>query len=75
MYVDASIMNLMQQNIQVTNSGDAQAQAAAHAVRLDAELRFREYEDFARGQVQAEMQELRNFADQQHHSKIAHFGL
>ena len=42
-YVDARSLNFMQQNVEVSYAGEAHA--AAHAVRLAAELRFREYED------------------------------
>ena len=59
----------MQQNVEVSFAGEAHA--AAQAVRLAAELRFREYEDSARNIVLGEMQELRQVADTAHEGRIA----
>ena len=61
MYYDARSLHLMQQNVEVSFAGEARA--AAQAVRLEAELRFREYEDSARNIVMGEMQELRQVAE------------
>ena len=69
MFVDARTLQLMQQNVEVSYAGEAHA--AAQAVRLAAELRFREYEDSARHVVFAEMQELRQSADATHEGRIA----
>ena len=68
-FVDARSLHLMQQNVEVSYAGEAHA--AAEAVRLAAELRFREYEDSARNVVLAEMQELRQVADATHEGRIA----
>ena len=69
MYYDARSLHLMQQNVEVSFAGEAHA--AAQAVSLAAELRFREYEDSARNIVLAEMQELRQVADTTHEGRIA----
>ena len=69
MFVDARSLHLMQQNMEVSYAGETHA--AAQAVRLAAELRFREYEDAARNVVLAEMQELRQVADATHEGRIA----
>ena len=68
-FVDGRALHLMQQNVEVSYAGEAHA--AAQAVRLAAELRFREYEDSARNVVLAEMQELRQVADTTHEGRIA----
>ena len=69
MYFDTRSLLLMQQNVEVSLAGEAHA--AAQAVRLAAELRFREYEDSAKNIVLAEMQELRQVADTTHEGRIA----
>ena len=53
-YIDARSLHLYQQNVEISNAGEVHA--AANAVRLAAELRFREYEDSARNIVTSEMQ-------------------
>ena len=69
-FVDARTLNMMQQNVEVSYAGEAHA--AAGAMRLAAELRFREYEeDFARNQVNAEMLEHRQVADAAHEGRIS----
>ena len=67
-YIDARSLHLYQQNVEISNAGEVQA--AANAVRLAAELRFREYEDSARNIVTSEMQELRQIADARHEGMI-----
>ena len=69
LYYDARSLHLQQQNVEVSFAGEARA--AAQAVRLEAELRFREYEDSARNIVANEMQELRQVADAAHEGRIA----
>ena len=69
MYYDARSLHLMQQNVEVSFAGEAHA--AAQAVRLAAELRFREYEDSARNIVLGEMQKLGQVADAAHEGRIA----
>ena len=69
LYYDARSLHLQQQNVEVSFAGEARA--AAQAVRLEAELRFREYEDSARNIVASEMQELRQVADAAHEGRIA----
>ena len=66
---DARSLHLLQQNVEVSFAGEARA--AAQAVRLEAELRCREYEDSARNIVMGEMQELRQDADATHEGRIA----
>ena len=68
-YIDARSLHLYQQNVEILNAGEVHA--AANAVRLAAELRFREYEDSARNIVTSEMQELRQIADARHEGMIA----
>ena len=69
LYYDARSLHLQQQNVEVSFAGEARA--AAQAVRLEAELRFREYEDSARNLVASQMQELRQVADAAHEGRIA----
>ena len=68
-YIDARSLHLYQQNVEISNAGEVHA--AANAVRIAAELRFREYEDSARNIVTSEMQELRQIADARHEGMIA----
>ena len=68
-YIDARALHLYQQNVEVSHAGEVHA--ATQAVRLAAELRFREYEDNARNIVMNEMQELRQVADVTREGRIA----
>ena len=64
MYMDSRSVQGTQ-NVEIPQAGEAQA------VRLATELRFREHEENARAAVHAEMQQLRQYADEAHDLSIA----